>query len=230
MGQLIGGQIGLDDFIFAHKKGRAKEVELIKTEPALGLTLTDNGAGFVFIKRIRDNSIMDKLGVVQIGDHLEKLNGASLVGKRHFEVARMLKEIECGSSMLLRLVEPASRTTGFGPIGLRAAGPRSRAKFAGYPTGWETLRFKADGFARIEQLNETDKAREQIEKINNALDVYMGISDYVLARRLWEIAQKKINSMDLAKAMDSALPDSYDFPKDFIFDVWKIAFETRKNP
>lgn len=45
MGKLLGGQIGLDDFIFAHVKGQAKEIDVIKSEAALGLTITDNGAG-----------------------------------------------------------------------------------------------------------------------------------------------------------------------------------------
>lgn len=43
MSKLLGGQIGLDDFIFAHRKGRPKEIEIIKSEDALGLTITDNG-------------------------------------------------------------------------------------------------------------------------------------------------------------------------------------------
>ena len=45
MGKLLGGQIGLDDFIFAHVKGQPKEIEIVKSESALGLTITDNGAG-----------------------------------------------------------------------------------------------------------------------------------------------------------------------------------------
>lgn len=50
MDKLLGGQIGLEDFIFAHIKGRKKEVEVYKSEDALGLTITDNGAGYAFIK------------------------------------------------------------------------------------------------------------------------------------------------------------------------------------
>lgn len=45
MDKLLGGQIGLNDLIFAHVKGQPKEVEMIKSEPTLGLTITDNGAG-----------------------------------------------------------------------------------------------------------------------------------------------------------------------------------------
>jgi hypothetical protein len=47
MSKLLGGQIGLDDFIFAHVKGQTKEIEIVKSEPALGLTITDNGAGLL---------------------------------------------------------------------------------------------------------------------------------------------------------------------------------------
>jgi hypothetical protein len=45
MSKLLGGQIGLDDFIFAHVKGQTKEIDIVKSEAALGLTITDNGAG-----------------------------------------------------------------------------------------------------------------------------------------------------------------------------------------
>uniref|UniRef100_A0A8D2J6A7 GIPC1-3 GH1 domain-containing protein n=1 Tax=Varanus komodoensis TaxID=61221 RepID=A0A8D2J6A7_VARKO len=54
MQKLLGGQIGLEDFIFAHIRGETKEVEVTKTEDALGLTITDNGAGYAFIKVGKD--------------------------------------------------------------------------------------------------------------------------------------------------------------------------------
>ncbi len=61
MSQLLGGQIGLNDFIFAHIKGQPKEIEIIKSEPALGLTITDNGAGefepFLFLLYVNTDLI-----------------------------------------------------------------------------------------------------------------------------------------------------------------------------
>lgn len=66
MNKLLGGQIGLDDFIFVHKKARPKEVEVIKSEDALGLTITDNGAGYAFIKRIKEGSIIDNIKHIQV--------------------------------------------------------------------------------------------------------------------------------------------------------------------
>ena len=106
MTRLLGGQIGLEDFIFAHLKGQRKEVEVTKSEDALGLTITDNGAGYAFIKRIKEGSIMDKTPLVAVGDHIEKIDGKSLLGCRHFEVAKTLKEIVKGAVFTLRLVEP----------------------------------------------------------------------------------------------------------------------------
>ena len=126
MSHLLGGQIGLDDFIFAHRKGDRKEIEIVKTEDALGLTITDNGAGYAFIKRVKDGSIISRneyievwtmlllyfnfiytsFSFVKVGDHIEKIDGESLVGCRHYEVAKMLKEIPKGSTFTIRLIAP----------------------------------------------------------------------------------------------------------------------------
>lgn len=146
MTKLLGGQIGLDDFIFAHKKGRPKEIEIVKSENALGLTITDNGAGYAFIKRIKEGSIIDKIPHISVGDHIEKLDGVNVVGKRHYEVARMLKDIGIGATFTLRLVEPMK--SGFQGIAPRI-GPKGGSK-KGYGSGKETLRFKANGNATIE--------------------------------------------------------------------------------
>ena len=106
MTRLLGGQIGLEDFIFAHVKGQPKVVDITKSEDALGLTITDNGAGYAFIKRIKEGSIMDKIEGICVGDHIEKINDKSLIGCRHFEVAKTLKEIPKGSTFTMRIVEP----------------------------------------------------------------------------------------------------------------------------
>jgi hypothetical protein len=41
-----------------------------------------------------------------MGDHIEKINDVSMVGCRHYEVAKMLKDIPTGSTFSLRVVEP----------------------------------------------------------------------------------------------------------------------------
>lgn len=48
------------------KTGCPKEVDLIKTEDALGLTITDNGNGYAFIKRIKEGSVIDNIKHIQV--------------------------------------------------------------------------------------------------------------------------------------------------------------------
>lgn len=120
----------------------------MKSDDALGLTITDNGTGYAFIKRIKEGSVIDRIKVIEVGDHIEKIDSNSLIGKRHFEVARILKDIPKGSSFTLRLVEPLKN--GFGSIGPR--GELKKGKKSSYGSGKETLRFKADGSAQIVEM------------------------------------------------------------------------------
>jgi hypothetical protein len=46
--------------------GRPKEIEITKSEDALGLTITDNGAGYAFIKRIKEGSIIDRMKYINV--------------------------------------------------------------------------------------------------------------------------------------------------------------------
>ncbi|XP_063989364.1 PDZ domain-containing protein GIPC3 isoform X1 [Diachasmimorpha longicaudata] len=223
MSELLGGQIGLEDFIFAHRKGRPKEIELIKTEDALGLTITDNGAGYAFIKRIKEGSVIDKIKIIQVGDHIEKINEENLVGRRHFEVAKMLKEIPKGAMFTLRLIEP--QKSGFGSIGPRSD-PR-KGKKPGYGTGKETLRFKADGSAHIQPVD--DAATVGVEKINDILETFMGINDNELATRIWELAEGKTNSMDFAEAIDDSDLEAFGFTDDFVIELWGAITDARSG-
>nr|XP_034185357.1 PDZ domain-containing protein GIPC3 [Osmia lignaria] len=222
MTELLGGQIGVGDFIFAHKKGRPKEIELVKTDDSLGLTITDNGAGYSFIKRIKEGSVIDRIKVIEIGDHLEKIDATSLVGKRHYEVARMLKEIPKGTTFTLRLVEPLKN--GFAGIGPR--GELKKGKKSGYGSGKETLRFKADGSAQIiEKVDDT--ASIGIQKINVILESFMGIYDTELATQIWELAEGKDNSMEFAEAIDNSDLEEFGFTDDFVIELWGAVTDAR---
>ena len=66
MDKLLGGQIGLEDFIFAHRKGQPKEVEITKSEEYLGLTITDNGNGYAFIKKVKEGSPIDHIKFIEV--------------------------------------------------------------------------------------------------------------------------------------------------------------------
>ncbi len=106
MSRLLGGQIGLEDFIFVHVKGPSKIITVNKTDSSLGLTITDNGAGYAFVKRVREGSVMARFPEVYIGDMIEAINGRSMVGSRHYEVAKLLKDLPQFTEITLNFIEP----------------------------------------------------------------------------------------------------------------------------
>ncbi|CAL1542301.1 unnamed protein product [Lymnaea stagnalis] len=221
MTRLLGGQIGLEDFIFAHVKGQPKEVEVTKSEDALGLTITDNGAGYAFIKRIKEGSIMDKAAFIAVGDHIEKINGESLVGCRHFEVAKKLKEIPKGSTFTLRTVEPLK--SGFSNIG-PAAGKKGSGNLG---SGKQTLRLRSTGPATVEIPD--DVVNVATDKINNLLESFMGINDTELAQTIWEIGRKANNPSDFAIGVDDSDLGMFGFTDDFVFDLWGAISDAKSG-
>ncbi|CAH1102380.1 unnamed protein product [Psylliodes chrysocephalus] len=221
MKKLLGGQIGLEDFIFAHRKGRPKEVELTKSEDALGLTITDNGAGYAFIKRIKEGSVIYNIPHIQVGDHIEKLDGQNMVGKRHFEVAKALKDIPKGATFTIRLVEPMK--SGFSSIAPKLNKTNGTKK--GYGSGKETLRFKASGKAEIQEQDSMMDAG--VEKINNILESFMGINDSELSAQIWELSVGKQNSMDFAESIDESDLAVFEFSDEIIIELWGAITDAR---
>ncbi|CAK6963122.1 putative E3 ubiquitin-protein ligase TRIM39-like [Scomber scombrus] len=214
MDKLLGGQIGLEDFIFAHIKGQRKEIEVYKGEDALGLTITDNGAGYAFIKRIREGSVIHQIQVINVGDMIESINGHRLIGCRHYEVAKMLKELPKGKEFTIKLVEPLKA---FDMIGQRSGGSRS-ASGVQLGTGRGTLRLRSKGPATVEELPSAFEEKA-IEKVDDLLESYMGIRDSELAATMVELGKDKKNPDEFAEALDETLGD-FAFPDEFVFDVW----------
>lgn len=50
--------------------------------------------------------MVDKVKVICVGDQVERINGHYIVGTRHYEVARMLKELPKDKPFTLKLIEP----------------------------------------------------------------------------------------------------------------------------
>lgn len=222
MDKLLGGQIGLEDFIFAHVKGSKKEVDVLKSEDALGLTITDNGAGIAFIKRIKEESVIDKVKVINVGDHIESINGKNIVGSRHYEVAKMLKELEKGQTFTLKLIEPLKA---FEMIEPRSRGGKTtEGKIS---TGRETLRLRSKGPATVEEMP-TAFEEKAIKKVDDLLESYMGIRDIELAATMVEAGRDKNNPDEFAVALDEALGD-FAFPDEFVFDVWGAIGDAKQG-
>jgi len=220
MSMLVGAHVGLDDFIYAHRRGQAKELELEKSRNALGMTISDNGNGFCFIKRIRENSVAN-IPQICVGDHIEMLNGMNMVGMKHFEVARLLAQIPTGSTFSLRLIEPMKS-------GFQILNDRAQASTSTGSSSKSTLRFKCNGKAEIEgPTQEQDQAA--IDRINTLLENLLGFSDSDLAARIWELSAGKKTSMEFANAIDNSDLEVFGFTDDFVIELWcAISVERRK--
>jgi len=217
MTRLLGGQIGLDDFLFAHVKGETKSVAINKDGPALGLTISDNGAGYAFIKKIREDSIMAKIKNVNVGDHIQAINGSDLTGCRHFEVAKMLKEIAIGSQFTMTLVEPKKA---FEALSARGALPATGGDVKAN-AGRKTLRMKAGANAQVEELP-SDEIIGLINKIDEHLEKHIGIRDNDLSTTIHKLAVTATDPEIFAGLLDSHLAD-FEFPDDFILDIFELV-------
>lgn len=216
MTRLLGGQIGLDDFLFAHVRGDPKQVKVVKDGPALGLTISDNGAGYAFIKKIRPDSIMSRVANVCVGDHIAAINGTDLTGCRHFEVARMLKEIPVGSEFTVKLTEPKKA---FDQVQPRSA-PSSNANVSA-GSGKKTLRMKHGGGAVIEDAP-TDAVQKQIDRVDDMLENFVGIRDTELSTTIYQLALAAKDAEGFAGQLDVQLAD-FEFPDDFVLDVFEFV-------
>ncbi|XP_049495566.1 PDZ domain-containing protein GIPC3 isoform X2 [Panthera uncia] len=214
MQKLLGGQIGLEDFIFAHVRGETKEVEVTKTEDALGLTITDNGAGYAFIKRIKEGSIINRMQAVCVGDSIEAINDHSIVGCRHYEVAKMLRELPKSQPFTLRLVQP-KRAFGEGPLGSRGQ----------VGCGRETLRLRSGGAATVEEV--VSEGDGSLQGGDDLLESYMGIRDPELASTMVDTAKKTPSVQEFAHRLDSVLGE-FAFPDEFVVEVWAAIGEARE--
>jgi hypothetical protein len=218
MTRLLGGQIGLDDFLFAHVRGETKTVKVVKDGPALGLTISDNGAGYAFIKKIREDSIMSRVANIGVGDHIAAINGVDLTGSRHFEVARRLKEIPIGSEFTITATEPKKafdEVAGMKPRGQLASGSGEVDAKAGK----KTMRMKRDGTAVVEEVN--DAVTALVGKVDDMLEAHVGIKDSELSQTIFDLAKAAPEADIFAGKLDEQLGD-FEFPDDFILDVYEM--------
>ncbi|KAF3819701.1 hypothetical protein GH733_015210 [Mirounga leonina] len=103
--------------------------------------------------------------------------------------------------------------------------PRSKAGKSSekISTGRETLRLRSKGPATMEDMPSETK-KKAIEKIDDLLELYMGIQDTDLATTILEAGKDKGNPDEFAVALDETLGD-FAFPDEFVFDVWGVIGE-----
>ncbi|XP_007191852.2 PDZ domain-containing protein GIPC2 isoform X2 [Balaenoptera acutorostrata] len=172
-------------------------------------------------ERIKDGSIVDSVKTICVGDHIEAINGETIVGWRHFDVAKKLKELKKEELFTLKLIEP-KRAFDMEPRS--KAGKSSTGRIG---TGRETLRLRSKGPATVEEVPSETKAKA-IEKVDDLLELYMGIRDIDLATTMFEAGKDKGNPDKFAVALDETLGD-FAFPDEFVFDVWRVIGDAKQG-
>uniref|UniRef100_A0A0N4ZNV5 PDZ domain-containing protein n=1 Tax=Parastrongyloides trichosuri TaxID=131310 RepID=A0A0N4ZNV5_PARTI len=219
----ITNNVNIGDTIYVHVKGQRKEVQLTKTGDALGITITDNGAGYCFVKKIKPGSTSALASpAIAIGDHIEKINGTPMIGMTHCNVARILRNISVGETFVLRLIEPLK--SGFSQISTR--GNRIPGKSTtGITSGMETLRFKANGEAVIQEAPD----QMIILAMNEIFESYLGLHDDELALSMWELGRGCNNILEFTEQINKSDMASIEFPDELIFDMWGVVDDYKKS-
>ena len=127
-------------------------------------------------------------------------------------------------------------------------GPRSgpgSGKKASYGSGKQTLRLKSNGTAAIEEVDNVRTLAE--ENINKLLETFMGINDselggnstclvnfsilmvFISASQIWDLADGKTNTMELAEAIDNSDLEAFGFTDDFIFELWGAVTDAKSG-
>lgn len=109
-------------------------------------------------------------------------------------------------------------------------GPRSKAGKSSVDkieSGKETLRLRSKGPATVEEMP-SEVNTKAIEKIDDLLELYMGIRDIDLATTMFEAGKGKHNPDEFAVALDETLGD-FAFPDEFVFDVWGAIGDAKQG-
>lgn len=91
--------------IVVHLCGTRKKFVFKKSQDFLGLTITDNGNGRAFVKKVRSSDGLIEQSVMA-GDHIAAINSDTMIGLRHFEVAKAIRQLPHNTNFTLILIEP----------------------------------------------------------------------------------------------------------------------------
>lgn len=111
---ILGNYLSFGDLIVVHVCGQSKELHLVKTQEYLGLTITDNGLGRAFVKRVKsDQQIVEEQ--IRQGAHIAAINAEPTFGLRHYEVAKAIRDVPKGTNFTMLLIEPKYSPRYFNP-------------------------------------------------------------------------------------------------------------------
>lgn len=194
------------------------------------MTITDNGAGYAFIKRIKEGSIIDGVAQICVGDHIKAINDKTVVGIRHYDVARMLRDFPVGQEITFELEEPVRGFEGIGPRTANRASTAidSPAASNAVGSGKATLRLRSKGPPVVETQEASAWEIKAAQKVDDLLESFLGIRDPDLAETLVTKSKALDNPSNFAMAVDEEFAD-FQFPDDFIFDIWGAISDSRSG-
>lgn len=209
--------------------GQNREVRIVKEEAVLGITVSDGTNGLTFVRRIRPDSTCSKHSGIRVGDRIEKINGESMMSKRHFQVARLLRSIPIGDVITLGLV---SAGPNFGLPQLPEVQVPSLKEVAE-----EHPQPESDNEAEIQAIfdellasvtiqepKEDVPKKKLIECINKIFEEYLGFDDDDLALSVWNVASDCNNLLEMSERIrDSPELSQFEFPEDLVFDMWGVV-------
>ncbi|CAL2037405.1 unnamed protein product [Caenorhabditis brenneri] len=220
MKNMFTGTLNFKDMLYAHVRGQATELRVLKDDNHFGVTITDNGLGNAFIKVISPGSVFDRMRpATQVGQLIEAVNGEQVLGKRHYQVARVLKNVRRGEECVIRLIAPKSALPGTMKAPKKTGGDLAKG----------TIRFKSEGGFAVEDIQDQMIQAEMCGKLNELFDQYLGLQDDQLAMRIWETATNCETLWQLSEAIKQSELSVFDFPDGLVFDMWGIIGDLKRE-
>lgn len=240
----------MGDLIVIHLCGQRRRLDLLKSRERIGLTVTDNGHGRTFIKRVKSS---DGLIEEQIkpGDHIAAINDVSVVGNRHYEVAKILRQIPLHSRFTLDIVEPIISQQ---PHKSNIVRPNSGsdafslANPVSYGQNESSETFSLDDLAdsslpierllsktgaelanvtpKVSAIADQDVYKLMIKKIDTVLESFLGINDTSLAIQIYRLAKDSNSSLDrFSEAIENSELSVFKFDRDIQNHLWNCVNE-----
>jgi len=219
MTKLLGGQIMFGDFLYVHLSTPSTTlIEVEKTSQMFGLTITDNGNGQAFVKGKRAKSILEHVEDILPGDAILSINGEAMIGKRHIDVAKTLRQIQLGT-MVSFVLQPPIR-------GMNQISGRTAKKVSGdVNKAGMTVRIKKDGETEVVAADDACKV-EAIKILDEMLEDYVGIRDKELCQAMYDSGDSAADSSVFNGEMQSNYP-MFSFSDEFVLDAWAIISESK---
>lgn len=250
MQSLLANYLSVGDLIVVHMCGEKQSLSLVKSTDQLGLTVTDNGHGRAFVKKVKscDQSIEQ---AIHPGDHIAVINNESVIGMRHYEVAQILRQIPLQSKFTLDIIrpiapnEPTDRVTanpvyrsdndGKHSFSLLSKEQTSRtndifsAELTDLSLPMDKLLSKtstegAKSTASTSNIASHNMYATMIKSINAILESFLGINDDTLAVQIYRLAKDSDHSYEhFSKALKESELNIFKFSQDIETHLWNCV-------